>query len=65
MALSYMVFKRHGYQTYTVDRYCGKKGANYAFSYTGLYRTRYFTVSGIIGTKEFVSQVYQTLKGDF
>jgi len=29
------------------------------------YRTRYFTDSGIIGTKEFVSQVYQAFKGNF
>jgi len=30
-----------------------------------LYRTRYFTDSGIIGTKEFVSRVYQDFKGYF
>jgi len=29
------------------------------------YRTRYFTDSGIIGTKEFVSRVYQGFKGHF
>ncbi|MBL7226259.1 MAG: hypothetical protein ISS59_09000, partial [Desulfobacteraceae bacterium] len=29
------------------------------------YRTRYFTDSDIIGTKEFVSQVYQGFKGHF
>ena len=29
------------------------------------YRTRYFTDSGIIGTKEFVSRVYQDFKGHF
>jgi len=29
------------------------------------YRTRYFTDSGIIGTKEFVSKVYQDFKGYF
>ena len=29
------------------------------------YRTRYFTDSGIIGTKEFVSRVYQGFKGYF
>jgi len=29
------------------------------------YRTRYFTDSGIIGTKEFVLQVYQGFKGNF
>ena len=29
------------------------------------YRTRYFTDSGIIGTKEFVSRVYQDFKGYF
>ena len=29
------------------------------------YRTRYFTDSGIIGTKEFVSRVYQAFKGHF
>jgi len=29
------------------------------------YRTRYFTDSGIIGTKEFVSKVYQGCKGHF
>ena len=29
------------------------------------YRTRYFTDSGIIGTKEFVSRVYQNFKGYF
>jgi len=29
------------------------------------YRTRYFTDSGIIGTKEFVSQVYQGFRGYF
>ncbi len=29
------------------------------------YRTRYFTDSGIIGTKEFVSRVYQSFKGHF
>ena len=29
------------------------------------YRTRYFTDSGIIGTKEFVSQYYQAFKGHF
>jgi hypothetical protein len=29
------------------------------------YRTRYFTDSGIIGTKEFVSRVYQAFKGNF
>jgi putative transposase len=28
-------------------------------------RTRYFTDSGIIGTKAFVSRVYQTFKGHF
>ena len=30
-----------------------------------LYRTRYFTDSGIIGTKEFVSRVYQGFKDYF
>ena len=29
------------------------------------YRTRYFTDSGIIGTKEFVSRFYQAFKGNF
>ena len=29
------------------------------------YRTRYFTDSGIIGTKEFVCRVYQEFKGYF
>ncbi len=29
------------------------------------YRTRYFTDSGIIGTKEFVSRIYQEFKGYF
>lgn len=29
------------------------------------YRTRYFTDSGIIGTKEFVTRVYQNFKGYF
>jgi REP element-mobilizing transposase RayT len=29
------------------------------------YRTRYFTDSGIIGTKEFVSRCYQAFKGNF
>ena len=29
------------------------------------YRTRYFTDSGVIGTKEFVSKVYQDFKGYF
>ena len=29
------------------------------------YRTRYFTDSGIIGTKEFVSENYQRFKGVF
>ena len=29
------------------------------------YRTRYFTDSGIIGTKEFVSKVYQDFKEYF
>jgi hypothetical protein len=29
------------------------------------YRTRYFTDSGIIGTKEFVSMNYQRFKGVF
>ncbi|MCF8146170.1 MAG: hypothetical protein K9N21_19860, partial [Deltaproteobacteria bacterium] len=29
------------------------------------FRTRYFTDSGIIGTKEFVSRVYQGFKGHF
>ena len=29
------------------------------------YRTRYFTDSGIIGTKEFVSRVYQNFKSYF
>jgi len=29
------------------------------------YRTRYFTDSGIIGTKEFVSSNYQRFKGVF
>ena len=29
------------------------------------YRTRYFTDSGIIETKEFVSRVYQDFKGYF
>ena len=29
------------------------------------YRTRYFSDSGIIGTKEFVSRVYQDFKGYF
>ena len=29
------------------------------------YRTRYFTDSGIIGTKEFVSRFYEAFKGHF
>ena len=39
------------------------------FEFSGVdrfrYRTRYFTDSGIIGTKEFVSRVYQAFKGNF
>ena len=29
------------------------------------YRTRYFTDSGVIGTKEFVERIYQRFKGNF
>lgn len=35
------------------------------FSGVNVYRTRYFIDSGIIGTKEFVSHVYQAFKGNF
>ena len=41
------------------------KGLDLTDVYRFRYRTRYFIDSGIIGTKEFVSQVYQGFKGHF
>jgi hypothetical protein len=29
------------------------------------YRTRYFTDGGVIGTKDFVSRIYQSFKSNF
>ena len=56
------VYEKGGLVTETEDRLEG-------IDLTGVerfrYRTRYFTDSGIIGTKEFVSRVYQDFKGYF
>ena len=46
-----------------------KKERQKGFELSGVdrfkYRTRYFTDSGIIGTKAFVTRLYQTFKGHF